>query len=355
MTSIVGSFDEPCLLGGSSYGHQFEGPEKRLEVHFKFLEPAQPETLSSRSDFVVTEAPNTLGLESISEDKWQELLDFAKCTIISRMKNEHFTAYVLSESSLFVYPTKFILKTCGTTTLLNTIPKLLEYSASCKLKLQLVKYSRKNFLYPDCQHGPHTHFDHEVEFLNNFFEGGQAFTMGSLTGDHWNLYIADYHDHPIPRPQNTIEFMMHGMDPDVCQEFYWQTGRKSQDKLPGIADLVPGSDTDEYNFEPCGYSMNGLRDEAFWTIHVTPEQECSYASFETNAVLPCYNRLAQDVLNKFKPATITLAIYSEKNHPREKNSTNFDWSNVSGYKVKSKTINEINSYVDVVVGCLVRE
>ena len=27
----------------------------------------------------------------------------------------------------------------------------------------------------------------------------------------------------------------------------------------GIADLLPGSDIDEFVFEPCGYSMNGLQ------------------------------------------------------------------------------------------------
>jgi hypothetical protein len=52
----------------------------------------------------------------------------------------------------------------------------------------------------------------------------------------------------------------------------------------GIADLLP-HDIDEYVFEPCGYSMNGLQGDAFSTIHITPEAACSYASVELTGCL----------------------------------------------------------------------
>lgn len=51
---------------------------------------------------------------------------------------------------------------------------------------------------------------------------------------------------------------------------------------PGIQDLLPNSYIDDYVFEPCGYSMNGTEGKAFSTIHVTPEDGFSYASFEVN-------------------------------------------------------------------------
>ena len=49
----------------------------------------------------------------------------------------------------------------------------------------------------------------------------------------------------------------------------------------GIRSLLPHADIDDYLFEPCGYSMNGLEDDGVAsTIHITPEDHCSYASLE---------------------------------------------------------------------------
>lgn len=70
------------------------------------------------------------------------MLDLAKCTIISQLKNDYCDSYVLSESSLFVFPFKIMLKTCGTTALLNCIPKILEIAENLNLEIELVIFSR---------------------------------------------------------------------------------------------------------------------------------------------------------------------------------------------------------------------
>jgi hypothetical protein len=86
----------------------FEGPEKVLEIDFTpGLGPAR-------------------GLREITRAQWDVILTEARCTILNSLGNERLDSYVLSESSLFVYPLKMMLKTCGTTTLLRAIGPLLE-------------------------------------------------------------------------------------------------------------------------------------------------------------------------------------------------------------------------------------
>jgi hypothetical protein len=56
-------------------------------------------------------------------------------------------------------------------------------------------------------------------------------------------------------------------------------------KESGLLDIHPFDDTtlvDDFLFDPCGYSANALNDRFYYNIHVTPQEHCSYASFETN-------------------------------------------------------------------------
>ena len=75
----------------------------------------------------------------------------AACCIVSHRATQDFDAYVLSESSLFVYPERLMLKTCGTTQLLAAVPLLLELAQSLGMHACCTKYSRASFLFPEKQ------------------------------------------------------------------------------------------------------------------------------------------------------------------------------------------------------------
>jgi len=320
--NIVPHFEkEPLALSG------FEGPEKRLEIDFKH-----------NSD-------SLNGLRALSAEQWQEMLNFAKCTIISHAQNEYFDSYVLSESSLFVYPFKIMVKTCGTTTLLNCIPKLLEFANNLDLQVEFVMFSRKNYLFPSKQKGPHTIWNDEVKYLDTIFDG-TAYTIGPSSSDHWFLYLADYSETTrVIMPEKTLEIMMHKLDSNVANQFYKKEETGDKDKFPGIADFIPDSETDEFNFSPCGYSMNGLKKESYYTIHVTPEAHCSYASFETNISLSSYTSLINHVVAFFKPGKFTISFFSEKPTAAARIDP-FD-VDVHGYVIKHKNISELEGNCDI--------
>lgn len=135
------------------------------------------------------------------------MLDLVHCKVLSIIDSEVLDAYLLSESSMFVYPHKLVLKTCGTTTLLLGLPKILEFAALeagfphtpadiSKHTLAAappyrVFYSRKNYLYPDQQRGPHRSWRDEVRTLDRLFLRGSAYMIGKMNGEHWYLYITE--------------------------------------------------------------------------------------------------------------------------------------------------------------------
>jgi len=320
-------FEKFCLPEAVVTG--FEGPEKRLEIDFKYT------------------ANSLNGLRDTQRSTWQDMLDYAKCTIISEARNEYFDAYVLSESSLFVYPFKIMIKTCGTTTLLNCIPKLLEIATGCGLEVEFVIFSRKNYLFPHVQKDPHNRWEDEVNYINTIFDGN-AYVIGPTSGDHWYLYLADYSDQSrVIIPEKTLEIMMHKLDIGVASRFYRKEDTADKDKFPGVAELIEDSETDEFNFSPCGYSMNGLKKQAYYTIHVTPETICSYASFETNLSLGSYSKLISHVLALFKPGTFTVTFFSEK-ATAVANTDPFELE-IEGYVMKHKTFSELEGNCDILL------
>ncbi|KAG9246419.1 putative S-adenosylmethionine decarboxylase proenzyme [Calycina marina] len=171
----------------------FEGPEKLLEVWFA---PA-PDNLPLGT--------HNHGLKAVSAETWKEVLDMVNCKVLSIVESEHVDAYLLSESSMFVFPHKLILKTCGTTTLLLGLRRMLRIAAvdagfpshnteslsdiKTAATPYRVFYSRKNFLFPDKQQGPHRSWKNEVSFLDDMFTGGSAYMVGKMNGDHWYLYL----------------------------------------------------------------------------------------------------------------------------------------------------------------------
>jgi hypothetical protein len=85
----------------------------------------------------------------------------------------------------------------------------------------------------------------------------------------------------------------------------------------GIDKLCFGAKIDEAAFTPCGYSMNAIIGSAYFTAHITPEEGCSYVSFETNIQLTSYNTYVESVIATFRPKRFVMTFIHEKIHGLE--------------------------------------
>ena len=294
------------FVPGAPPAPTFEGVEKRLEVQFS----------------------GEGSLRAVPKATWDALLAQAECTIISQEANAHCDAYVLSESSLFVFDRQVVLKTCGTTKLLGAVPGLLQEARRRGLAEARVKFSRANFACPEAQPPAHRTFAREAAFLEAHFGhlapgGGQACELGDcLRGTRWHVYTcgreapgAAAPGRAPARARCTLEICMNGLDARAAAVFFKRPGVDADAvaKESGVRALVPQAECfDGCLFEPCGYSMNSLEGPGFCTVHVTPEPDCSYASvefsnFEGHELSPA-NALAQ-VVAAFRPSTVSAALF----------------------------------------------
>ncbi|KAI3734043.1 hypothetical protein L6452_13504 [Arctium lappa] len=282
----------------------FEGYEKRLEI--TFFEPS------------IFADPEGKGLRALSKAQLDEILNPAECTIVSSLSNDLVDSYVLSESSLFVFPYKIVIKTCGTTKLLLSIPPIMKLADSISLTVRSVRYTRGSFIFPGAQSYPHRSFSEEVSVLDGHFEkfglSSKAYVMGGFDKTQkWFVYSASAGPVSSGDPVYTLEMCMASLDKEKASVFYktqWSSaGTMTNDS--GIRKILPDSDICDFEFEPCGYSMNAIEDGAVSTIHVTPEDGFSYASFEAvgyDLKAVSLEKMVQRVLACFEPGEFSIAV-----------------------------------------------
>ncbi|CAA3021251.1 S-adenosylmethionine decarboxylase proenzyme 4-like [Olea europaea var. sylvestris] len=296
----------------------FEGFEKRLELHFSGDDPLI----------------GNMGLRLLDFDSIEKVLHAVQCTVVSAVGNQYFDSYVLSESSLFVYPTKIIIKTCGTTQLLKSICPLIHHAFTLGLMICSCRYTRGNFIFPKAQPYPHTSFKEEIIFLennlpNNLYYRKASVLPSKLSSHSWHVFSACDESHILmqnmPDELYTVEVCMTELDRISAGKFFRRpSDGKNGDsagmemtEITGIGDINPNALICDFAFDPCGYSMNGIAGDRYSTIHVTPEDGFSYASFECMGSI--YDdpidivEMLKKAVQVFRPGTVSVSMTSN-NH-----------------------------------------
>lgn len=313
--------------------------------------------IPNNQEILNSSPPSLLNLEIT---KLHSILALAGCSILSTIHNNKLIAHLLSESSLFLYPQKIIIKTCGATTLLRALESFLQAAMTCGLAPSMITYSHAQYLFPTKQPTPHHSFSQEISYLEKVVgQRADIYTLGNdnaatvwlscsiqIAGDSkWSRFVSkkftaensklidgldhqddddddgalscssvDLNDGCVDeldggRRRCTTEIFMYELDREVMEKYMNNTCEGAPKEHGGIDLLIPkGSKIDSWNFLPCGYSMNAFCGEWYYTVHITPENDCSYVSFETNDPewLTCTN--VSSVVKYFRPGRFAIGI-----------------------------------------------
>lgn len=361
----------------------FEGPEKLLEIWFYADSQAIPEPQGTKKS-----------LRAIEVAKWVEILKLVKCEVLSVRSTAVMDAFLLSESSMFVYDHKITLKTCGRTTtllclqlLFDTITAELGWDVCKRIESTgkyfpyKVFYSRRCFMFPLKQRSIHKNWSNEVDYLNRFFSCGRSYLVGrNDESNHWNLYVTETNKSMVQKaktedPDETLEILMTGLDHERAKQFIFKrdlhqhqtTENPDEDEGHVLGfnitkstklDLVYENNTeaafhhDAFAFTPCGYSANMMLDEEYYyTLHVTPEKGWSYASFESNVPVAKISQGKQDnvqvlnhVLQVFQPNDFCVTFFTKDDLSESYARYMQIGDQVPGYSRRDRIIYDLEDY-----------
>ena len=263
----------------------FEGSEKKLEL-----------ILNSRSK----------SLKSFSDSFFKTLLRKSNTQCLNQFESSDCKAYLLSESSLFVWDHRLTLITCGKTTLCKALLYLLKSIPS--KHIEACFFQRKNEFFPLNQK---TTFEKDVYQIRKKIKG-PAYRFGELDRHHFFLFHLDNEFSPN-REDQTVEILIYDMPTELKNIFY-----KNSDKIQSLFNFneaFPHFVLQDHVFKPEGYSLNALRKNEYYTLHLTPQNQGFYMSFETNIEEPIQN-IIQKVLVLFKPLRFDLITFTPTKSPQ---------------------------------------
>lgn len=257
----------------------YEGSEKRLEITC------------------------TLNLFELNHHFWAEMVEQAGAYIISEIKNEEVKAFLLSESSLFIWKHRLLLITCGETYLLQAA--LFFQKKVHRHEITSLLFQRHQALNPERQK---TSFQQDSLQLQQHLTG---------VSQHWNAnYCGDiflFGNNQQPVSTKNI-FMLHGLTSPFFDEL--QSGKVATVRVAEKLQLTKyfhRFTIDQYSFEPKGYSLNAISDEHYFTLHITPEKLSSYLSFESNLDDHDILRFHHHLITLFKPSRNALMTFTTAN------------------------------------------
>jgi len=247
-------------------------------------------------------------LNDIDDIFWDALVNSCGAKVLSSMTNTNCKALLLSESSLFIWHNKLLIITCGTSQLVKAIEFFLDsYPIDI---VQQISYQRKNEYF---SHAQPSCFSQDVKTLRQYISG-KAYRFGDLDSHHNYLFHQD----------NNFKANINDKSYEIVAYHISESASKMLTdphltalrirSMFHIEELFPHFDFDDHVFHPFGYSLNGIHNGRFFTIHITPQAESSYISVSANFDL--INLLPQ-LITTLAPKTIDILTSNELNFEKK--------------------------------------
>ena len=295
----------------------FEGSEKKIEIIFS---PHIPSLLNQTDKF------------------WKKIVQTCKADIISCAKFSKVHSYLLSESSLFVWPHRLVFITCGKTILSKSFIKILK--SFPKTAIELCFFQRKNEFFPQIQKSC---FQADLKQIQKKIKGC-SYRFGALHDHHFFLFHSESDFIPDTEDQ-TLEMLIY--DSQEVKDTSAETISRLKESL---SKSFLGFEIQDHFFQPSGYSLNAVREEFYYTIHITPDKPFFYMSFETNIKEKSAQTLTDKILHIFKPLKFDLILFESQNKQETPLKLSDYFSSSSfykvlncGYRVNYKTFHKLNN------------
>ncbi len=260
----------------------FEGSEKKAEI-------------------VVNTTKISL-LDHIEDEFWVALVQCCNAQILSSVKNEHCKAFLLSESSLFVWHDRFVILTCGNTRLVHSVEFFIQQIGMDKI--QQVTYQRKNEYFA---HAQPSSFGDDIKLLGQYV-AGKAYRFGELDSHHNYIFHQD-NNFRVNNLDKIYEFLAYQISAEASEKLT-TAGLKSAEirQFLQLDQLIGDFLLDDFVFDPFGYSVNAIKGKYYLTIHVTPQANSSYVSVESNMNL---SELSERFLAVLAPKSFDLLSFND--------------------------------------------
>jgi len=261
----------------------FEGAEKKVEI-----------LLKDRSESLL-DKPRAF---------WEMIVKASRAEIIGELRSAKVIAFLLSESSLFVFENRITMITCGETTLALAAEAFIKEIG--EQRVDCVIYQRKNEFRSYLQKSS---FADDVTNLKKLIPG-EAFCFGRFH-EHHNLLFSSETSFKADKDDCTVELLMYDIRPDLLEELLDpKTCVNKTRNLLGLEKVLKGFQIDDFSFDPFGYSLNALLDDTYATIHITPQLDTSYISFETNCESYQAQEMIQHFLSVLSPGSFDLVVFN---------------------------------------------